>query len=46
MKGFIKFLIATKKFWLLPGAIILLCLVALAVLGSGSAVAPFVYTLF
>ena len=35
-----------KKFWLLPIIITLLLLGSLIVLTQGSAVAPFVYTLF
>jgi hypothetical protein len=35
-----------KKFWLLPIVICLLLLGSLIVLTSGSAVAPFIYTLF
>jgi hypothetical protein len=35
-----------KKFWLLPIIIMLLLLGALLVLAQGSAVAPFIYTLF
>jgi hypothetical protein len=35
-----------KKFWLLPIIVVLLCLGALIVLTQGSAVAPFIYTLF
>lgn len=35
-----------KKFWLLPIITVLLLLGALIVLTQGSAVAPFVYTLF
>ena len=35
-----------KKFWLLPIILILLFLGALIVLTQGSAVAPFIYTLF
>ena len=35
-----------KKFWLLPIIVILMFLGALIVLTQGSAVAPFVYTLF
>ncbi|MBE9527110.1 MAG: hypothetical protein IME94_09080 [Proteobacteria bacterium] len=41
--GFMK---ARKKFWLLPIIIIMLLLGALIVLAQGSAVAPFIYTLF
>ena len=35
-----------KKFWLMPIIAVLLMLGALIVLTQGSAVAPFVYTLF
>jgi len=41
--GFMK---ARKKFWLAPIIIILLLLGSLVVLTQGSAVAPFIYTLF
>ena len=35
-----------KKFWLLPIVAVLLLLGSLIVLTEGSAVAPFIYTLF
>jgi hypothetical protein len=35
-----------KKFWLLPIIMVLLLFGALLVLTEGSAVAPFIYTLF
>jgi hypothetical protein len=41
--GFMK---VRKKFWLAPIIIVLLLLGALIVLSQGSAVAPFIYTLF
>ncbi|MGD8617677.1 MAG: DUF5989 family protein [Gammaproteobacteria bacterium] len=41
-----EFLKVRKKFWLAPIIIILLLLGALIVLTQGSAVAPFIYTLF
>ena len=41
--GFMK---ARKKFWLAPIIIVLVLLGALIVLSQGSAVAPFIYTLF
>lgn len=41
--GFMK---VRKKFWLAPIIIVLLLLGALVVLSEGSAVAPFIYTLF
>ena len=40
------FLRVRKKFWLLPMIIVLLLFGALIVLTSGTAVAPFIYTLF
>ena len=41
--GFMK---ARKKFWLAPIIILLLLLGILIVFSQGSAVAPFIYTLF
>jgi hypothetical protein len=41
--GFMK---TRKKFWLAPIILVLLLLGALIVLSQGSAVAPFIYTLF
>ncbi len=40
------FMRARKKFWLAPIIVIMLLLGALIVLSQGSAVAPFIYTLF
>jgi len=41
-----EFLKVRKKFWMAPIIIVLLLLGALIVLSQGSAVAPFIYTLF
>lgn len=41
--GFMK---VRKKYWLAPLIIILLLLGVLIVIGGGSAIAPFIYTLF
>ena len=41
--GFIR---ERKKFWLIPILLILLLIGLLIVFSSGSAIAPFVYTLF
>lgn len=41
--GFMK---DRKKFWLLPLIVVLMLFSALIVLTQGSAVAPFIYTLF
>ena len=40
------FMRVRKKFWLLPLIMVLLGLSVLIVLTQGSAVAPFIYTLF
>ncbi|MFH1913899.1 MAG: DUF5989 family protein [Pseudomonadota bacterium] len=40
------FLRERKKFWLLPIILVLLLFGALIVLTSGSAIAPFIYTVF
>ena len=41
-----RFMRVRKKFWLLPLISILLIFGVLIVLTSGSAIAPFIYTLF
>lgn len=46
LKDLLLFLRERKKFWLAPVIIVLLLLGVLIVFSSGSAVAPFVYTLF
>ena len=46
LKDLWGFLSDRKKFWLLPIIIILLGFGALIVLTSGSAIAPFIYSLF
>jgi len=43
---FWAFMKARKKFWLLPIVLVLLLLSGLIVLTQGSALAPFIYTLF
>jgi hypothetical protein len=40
------FLRARKKFWMLPILLLMALLGVLVVLAKGSAVAPFIYTLF
>jgi Family of unknown function (DUF5989) len=46
LKELFDFLRARKKFWLWPIFIVMALLGALIVLAQGSAVAPFIYTLF
>ncbi len=42
----IKFIFARKKYWMFPLVLILFLLGMLIILGGGSAVAPFIYTIF
>ena len=46
LKDLWRFKRARKKFWLLPIIIVMVLLGALLIFAQGSAVAPFVYTLF
>jgi len=46
LKDLWDFMQVRKKFWLAPIIIVLLLLGMLIVLAEGSAVAPFIYTLF
>ena len=46
LKDLWGFMRVRKKFWLAPIILIMLLLGALIVLTQGSAVAPFIYTLF
>ena len=46
LKEFIEFLTVRKKYWLLPIIIVLALFGALIVISQGSAVAPFIYTIF
>ncbi|MBA4790903.1 MAG: DUF5989 family protein [Pseudomonadota bacterium] len=41
-----EFLRVRKKFWLLPMLVVMALLGGLLILAKGSAVAPFIYTLF
>jgi hypothetical protein len=41
-----EFLRSRKKFWLMPIVIMMLIFGGLVILTKGSAVAPFIYTLF
>jgi hypothetical protein len=43
---FWRFLRVRKKFWLVPILIVMIVFGGLVVLTQGSAVAPFIYTLF
>ena len=46
VRELIQFLLARKKFWLFPIVLLMPVFGGLIVLSKGSAVAPFIYTLF
>ena len=46
IKEFCEFLKIRKKYWLLPIIIVLVIFGGLIILTQGSAVAPFIYTIF
>lgn len=46
LKDFWGFMSKRKKFWLAPIIIVMLLLGVLVVLANGSAIAPFIYTIF
>jgi Family of unknown function (DUF5989) len=45
-REFVAYMGARKKWWLLPILIVLLTFGGLLILAQGSAVAPFIYTVF
>jgi len=46
LKDFWMYLRVRRKFWLLPILVMMVILGGLIVLSQGSAVAPFIYTIF
>ena len=46
LKEFWEFLKVRKKYWLLPILLVLVLFGGLIILSQGTAVAPFVYTIF
>lgn len=46
VKEFCSFLVSRKKYWLIPIVIILLLLSLLIVVSQGTALAPFIYSIF
>jgi len=46
LKELFRFLKTRKKYWLVPLIIILLIISFIIVFASGSALAPFIYTIF
>ena len=46
LREFWEFLVIRKKYWLFPILFVLVLFGALIILSQGSAVAPFIYTIF
>jgi hypothetical protein len=46
LKEFWEFLKVRKKYWLIPIIIVLVLFGGLIILSQGSAIAPFIYTIF
>ena len=46
IREFFEFLMVRKKYWLLPIILVLVIFGGLIILAQGSAVAPFIYTMF
>jgi Family of unknown function (DUF5989) len=46
LRELLRFMWGRKKFWLFPLVLMLLIFGTLIVLAQGSAIAPFIYTLF
>jgi len=46
LKEFFEFLKIRKKYWLLPIVFVLVLLGGLIILSQGTAIAPFIYTMF
>jgi hypothetical protein len=46
LKEFVEFLVARKKYWLIPVFVMMALIGGMLVLAKGSAIAPFIYTLF
>ncbi len=46
LREFLYFLIMRKKYWLVPIILILAIFGGLIILSQGSAIAPFIYTIF
>lgn len=46
VRELIEFMLARKKYWLIPVVVLMVLFGGLIVLSKGSAVAPFIYTIF
>jgi Family of unknown function (DUF5989) len=46
LRELMEFMLARKKYWLIPVVILMVLIGGLLVMSQGSAVAPFIYTIF
>jgi hypothetical protein len=46
LRELMEFMLARKKYWLIPIVLLMVLLGGLLVMSQGSAVAPFIYTIF
>jgi len=46
LRELMEFLLARKKYWLIPVVLLMVVFGGLLVLSHGAAVAPFIYTIF
>lgn len=46
LRDMFSFLVERKKFWLIPMIVVLLLIGLVIVMAGGSALAPFIYTIF
>jgi hypothetical protein len=46
LKEIVRFIFARKKFWMIPILLVLIIFGGLIILSQGSAIAPFIYTIF
>ena len=46
LREFLRFMVARKKYWLVPVFLVLLLVASVVVLSKGSIIAPMIYTIF
>jgi len=46
VKEFVRFILARRKYWLVPVFLVMLLIGALVVFSKGSVIAPLIYTIF
>jgi hypothetical protein len=46
LREFVRFILARKKYWLVPVFLVMLLVGALIVFSKGSVIAPLIYTIF